>query len=364
MKRLQWKDIHYQLIEIDTAAPEAPRSHIMLIYTGGTLGMVRAKKDNTLVPFDFSQILDSIPELKLYNLKIDVVSFNQLIDSSNVQPAHWIALATLIEENYAQYDGFVIIHGTDTMAFSASALSFLLEGLNKPVIFTGAQLPIGDPRTDARENLISALEIASEKRQSKPKIREVAIYFNDLLLRGNRAKKVESNLFGAFESSNYPALASAGVSITYNETALMPYQHHTPLKVHKKMDSRIMVITLLPGMQQQFYEPIFYDKKVKGIILSTFGAGNSPTDKWIMKGIQKAIERGTLIYNVSQCLGGTVIQGRYETSKKLKEMGVISGWDITQEAAIVKMMYLLARYKTPKVQDLLAKPLRGEMSIF
>lgn len=334
----------------------------MLIYTGGTLGMAR-DSDNTLAPFDFNQILDRMPELRQYDLNISVVSFNSLIDSSNVQPAHWIALATLIEEFYEEFDGFVIIHGTDTMAYSASALSFLLEGLSKPVIFTGSQLPIGDPRTDARENLISSLEIAAEKEEGVPKVREVAIFFNATLLRGNRAKKTESNLFGAFESANYPALASSGVSITYNEASLMPYNPHQKLKVHRKMDPRIMVIHLFPGLRPEFFEPILYNEKLKGIILATYGAGNSPSEEWLLKALRTVVEQNRVVLNVSQCIGGTVRQGRYETGAKLQEIGVTSGMDLTIEAALTKMMFLFPLYHGKQLRLMLEKPLRGEMSI-
>lgn len=364
MKRLFYKQVHYKQIDINTAAPKAPGASILVIYTGGTLGMVNDPNGNGLVPFDFEQILQKIPEISRFEFQLRVISFNQLIDSANVTPAHWIALATLIEENYQQFNGFVIIHGTDTMAYSASALSFLLEDLNKPVIFTGAQLPIGAVRTDARENLITALEIAAARKDGRPVVSEVALYFNNQLLRGNRARKVESTHFGAFESRNYPPLAESGIRITYNNASLKPFQPFDTLTVYKKMDTRVSILKLFPGINKNMVEPILHIPNLRGLVLETYGSGNAPTDTWFLDLLKNAVERGIIIYNVSQCFGGTVSQGRYETSKMLQNVGVIGGADITTEAAMTKLMFLLANYHDPAdVKKRLGKSIRGELSI-
>ena len=363
MKRLYYKQVHYKTIDINTAAPKAPGSSILVIYTGGTLGMVYDKEGKSLVPFDFEQIIDKIPELSDFGFRLTVISFNQLIDSANVNPSHWVALAQLIEENYQEYNGFVIIHGTDTMAYSASALSFLLEDLNKPVIFTGAQLPIGAVRTDARENLITALEIAASRRDGRPVVTEVCILFNNQLLRGNRAKKVESAQFGAFESKNYPPLAESGIKIIYNNMVIKPFQPFSTLKVYKKMDTRVAILKLYPGMGQDVIDAILGLPSLKGVVMETYGSGNAPAENWFLESLRQAIERGVLIYNVSQCNGGTVVQGRYETSKTLLSLGVLSGGDITTEAAVTKLMFLLAHQDSlGDIKRNLTRAIRGEMS--
>lgn len=336
---------------------------ILLIYTGGTLGMVQDERTHALVPFDFEQILNQIPEIKKFDFNLTVTAFDQLIDSANVKPHHWIELATLIEVTYANYHGFVIIHGTDTMAYSASALSFLLEDLNKPVLFTGAQLPIGAVRTDARENLITALEIASSRKDGRPLIPEVGIFFNNKLLRGNRAKKVESAQFRAFESKNYPALATCGIRIDYDMNVIKPYQPYSRLKVYKKMDPHVGILKIFPGISPAFVEAICMLDGLKGLVLETYGSGNAETSPWFIDLLKKAIDRGTLIFNVSQCNGGRVMQGHYETSRRLQEIGVLSGGDITTEAAITKLMFLLANVEDRhEVQRLLGRSIRGEMN--
>ena len=363
MKRLFYKNIHYKTVTITTAGVDQTRASLLVIYTGGTLGMVYDEKAKHLIPFDFEQILDKIPELDRFGFNLTVISFNQLIDSANVTPAHWIALATLIEENYERYQGFVIIHGTDTMAHSASALSFLLENLNKPVIFTGAQLPIGAVRTDARENLITALEIAAAKREGRPIVPEVCIYFNNLLLRGNRSKKVESAQFGAFEAANYPSLADCGIRINYNSLVIKPYQPFGEFKVYKKLDHRVAILRLFPGIEPMQVNAILQMPDLKGIVLETYGSGNAPTAQWFIDALKRSIEDGILVLNVSQCNGGTVMQGRYETSKTLANVGVISGGDITTEAAITKMMFLLGNYTDDaEIGRNLGRAIRGEMS--
>jgi L-asparaginase len=338
-------------------------SSVMLIYTGGTLGMVFNEDAQTLVPFDFEQILSQIPEINKFNFNLTVTSFHKLIDSANVRPDHWIEMASLIEENYDNFHGFVIIHGTDTMAYSASALSYLLEDLNKPVIFTGAQLPIGAIRTDARENLITALEIAAARRDGRPVIPEVCIFFSNKLLRGNRAKKVESAQFRAFESKNYPALATCGIKIDYDFNVIKPFQPYSKLKVYKKMDSRVTILKLFPGISKEAIEAILTIEGLRGVVLETYGSGNAETSSWFIESLHKAIVSGIVIYNVSQCNGGTVMQGRYETSKHLQDIGVLSGRDLTTEAAITKLMFLLANQQNiSDAKRYLMRSIRGEMS--
>ncbi len=363
MKRIFYKNVHYKTVTIATRGEGVSRTSLLVIYTGGTLGMVFDEKERHLVPFDFEQILEKIPELNEFEFSLTVISFNQLIDSANVTPAHWVALATLIEENYHRFDGFVIIHGTDTMAHSASALSFLLENLNKPVIFTGAQLPIGAVRTDARENLISALEIASARKDGRPMVTEVCIVFNNKLLRGCRAKKVESAQFAAFDSANYPPLAECGTRIVFNPLVIKPYQPFSDLRVYKKMDTRVAILRLFPGIDENTVRAILQIPDLQGLVLETYGSGNAPTRSWFIQALQEGIERGLHVLNVSQCIGGTVLQGRYETSKALSQIGVIGGADITTEAAITKMMYLLANVEShAEVAKALGKSIRGEMT--
>lgn len=362
MKRLFYKQIHYKSIEINPNKTHSEEVSILVVYTGGTLGMSYGDR-HTLIPFDFEQIMDKMPELERFGYRITVIAFNQLIDSANVTPAHWIALANLITENYDKYHGFVILHGTDTMAYSASALSFLLEDLNKPVIFTGAQLPIGAVRTDARENFITALEIAGARREGRPLVPEVAIFFNNLLLRGNRAKKVESSQFGAFESRNYPPLAEAGIKINYNQVHIRPYQQFSKLKAFQKMDNRVAILKLFPGISIELVRTIVMLPNLRGLVLETYGSGNAPQDTWFLDNLKQATDRGVIIYNVSQCPGGTVMHGRYDTSKSLVDLGIVSGRDITSEAAVTKLMYLLAKEDNSEAVKLnLQRPIRGEMT--
>lgn len=351
---------NYKIVNINTATPRNPKAAVLIIYTGGTLGMAY-DEDGSLAPFNFSRIIDKIPSLREFNIHMTVISFPQLIDSANVRPEHWIDMAYIIHENYRRYDGFVIIHGTDTMAYSASALSFLLEGLNKPVIFTGAQLPIGSKRSDAHENFVTALEIASDIVNGIPIVPEVCIYFGNLLLRGNRSSKRQSIHFDAFESENYPVLAEAGVVIDYNISAIRPFQVDSNLVFHNELDPNVAILKLFPGISRRVVESVLQIPDLKGIVLETFGAGNAPTDAFMMDSLSDAVERELIILNISQCSGGRVIQGRYQTSRSLNNIGVVSGKDMTTEAAITKMMFLLAKEKDlNKVKELLPVPLCGE----
>lgn len=351
----------FKIINI-TDNPQSKQS-ILIIYTGGTFGMVY-DESGALIPFNFSSVLERIPELKSLGLNLTVISFPKPVDSSNVDARHWADMAYIIQSNYNQYDGFVILHGTDTMAYSASALSFMLEGLNKPVIFTGAQIPIGATRSDARENLITALEMAGKTENDEPIINEVCLYFNFVLLRGNRAQKIRSSTFGAFESENYPHLAESGVEIEYFKDKLLVHQHNNSLTYKTKFDSNVVVLKIFPNMTPDLVNGILNIRGLKGVVLESFGSGNTMNFNWFIQSLEEAINKGIIILNVSQCIGGSVLQGKYETSRKLLEIGVLSGYDITTEAALTKMMFLLGNQESQEaVKRMLTKPLRGEMTI-
>jgi L-asparaginase len=352
-----------KIIKIKTKADGENDVKVLVIYTGGTLGMVYEAKSDSLVPFDFAQIPDNLPEMSRLDFEISVLTFDKLLDSSNMNPSVWINLAEIIEENYPNFDSFVILHGTDTMAYSASAMSYLLEGLNKPVIFTGAQLPIGVARTDAKENFITALEIAASRSHNRATVSEVCIYFNSLLLRGNRARKHESVQFNAFESENYPVLAEAGIKIEYNKPYLKHYDSDAILKVHKALDENVVILKLFPGITERVVRNILEIKGLRGVVLETFGSGNAPTVEWFLKLMKEFVEKGIIIFNVSQCNGGRVTQGRYQTSQFMLEIGVVSGADMTTEASITKLMFALGQSSdNQEVKKILKHSISGEMS--
>jgi len=335
---------------------------ILLIYTGGTIGMVHDADTGAYIPFDFENLQAQIPELKQLNCKLEIISYEPSIDSSDMHPNIWVQLGETIEENYDKHDGFVILHGSDTMAYTASALSFILENLNKPVILTGSQLPSGVPRTDAKENLITAIEIAASTREGLPEIAEVAVYFEYQLYRGNRTHKVNAEHFEAFESVNYPPLAEAGVHIKFNRRYTQSVNDEA-LIVHKTFNPNIGVLKLFPGITETTVRSILSAPRTQGIILETFGSGNAPTNPWFIKALQEAIDKGILILNVSQCQGGSVDLGRYQTSKALKDMGILSAYDMTFEAALTKMMFVLEYSKdVDRRKQLLSRNLQGEMS--
>ncbi len=334
----------------------------MIIYTGGTFGMAYDSQ-GVLIPFDFSLILHHLPALRSLQLDLTVISFDYPIDSSNVEPSHWQMIGQIIFDHYHSQDGFVVLHGTDTMSFTASALSFMLQGLAKPVVFTGAQLPISEPRSDARENLITSLEIASAKKEGRAVVPEVCIYFDYELLRGNRSKKVESMHFDAFESENYPPLAKAGVSIDYNFSVIHQPSDKRELKLRTKFDTNISILKLFPGISQSSVKSILETNGLKAIVLETYGSGNAPSSPWLIQLFKESIETGLIILNISQCPGGMVVQGRYETSKWLKEIGVVSGGDMTTEAALTKLMILIGEQGVEKTKALIGKPIAGEITL-
>ncbi len=338
------------------------KTKILLIYTGGTIGMMKDYKSGALKAFNFAKLLKNIPELNQLDCDIESHSFDIPIDSSNISILNWVEIATTIENNYDGYDGFVILHGSDTMSYSASALSYMLENLTKPVIFTGSQLPIGDLRTDAKENLITSIQIAALREKGKAVIQEVGLYFEYKLYRGNRTTKINAEHFEAFASLNYPALAESGVFLKVHYEYLLRSNKIKKLVVHKKLDNNIAVLKLFPGFTENLLKSVLSTPNLKALILETYGAGNAPTDKWLINQLEIATKKGLHIVNVTQCSGGSVIMGQYETSEHLKNMQVINGKDITTEAAVTKLMYLLGSEVSPKLfKTIFETPLRGEM---
>lgn len=339
---------------------------ILLIYTGGTIGMKQDPDTLALKPFNFNQILEEVPELKKFGCKIDTLSFDPVIDSSDVQPEFWVKLATIIKENYSAYDGFVVLHGTDTMSFTASALSFMFENLAKPVVLTGSQLPIGMLRTDGKENLISSIEIASAADSNgNPMVPEVCIYFESQLYRGNRTTKYNAENFRAFRSANHPVLADVGIHIKYNP-ALIRYPENPgkELKVSEKLCTDVAVLKIFPGITPAVVDAILNMEGLKGVVLETFGSGNAPTADWFVNRIKDAVHRGIIVLNVSQCHAGKVDMDAYATGVALKKEGVISGFDSTTEAALTKMFFVLGQTNCKEeIKKLLESNLRGEITI-
>jgi L-asparaginase len=334
---------------------------ILIIYTGGTIGMVNNPLTGSLIPFDFEQIQQNVPELARLNYHLSVHSFDPILDSSNMDPIIWAELARIIEDTYNDYDGFVVLHGSDTMAYTASALSFMLKNLSKPVVLTGSQLPIGEIRTDAKENLITALEIVATKNNGVAMVPEVCIYFDYQLFRGNRSIKYNSEKFEAFQSPNYHILAEAGVNLSFynNYISELPKE---PLQVQSNFNANIGVLKLYPGITAQAVQAITRSA-VDAIVLETFGSGNTTTAQWFIDSLQAAIDQGKLIVDISQCQGGSVELGKYETSKKLQQMGIISGFDMTFEATVTKLMYLMGQNLTnTEIALLMEQSLRGELT--
>lgn len=337
---------------------------ILIIYTGGTIGMVHDSVTGSLVPIDFRHISDHVPELRKFGYDLHSISFDPVKDSSNIDPGVWVKIAEIIEEGYKDFDGFVILHGTDTMAYTASALSFMLENLAKPVILTGSQLPIGLLRTDGRENLITAIEIAAARENAMPEVPEVCIYFDNKLTRGNRTTKMSAEHFDAFYSPNYPPLAEVGLHLKYFNNLISHPSKNQKLIVHKQFDTNVAILKLFPGINRKLIQSVTKTEGLRGLIIETFGSGNAPTYQWFLDDLKHYIDDGGIILNVTQCHGGSVEMGLYETSRQMLAAGVVSGKDITSEASVTKLMHLLGRYPSgEKVVKSLNLSLSGEISI-
>jgi L-asparaginase len=336
---------------------------LLIIYTGGTIGMVLDPQNGSLVPIDFRHISDHVPELRKFGYDLHSISFDPVKDSSNIDPGVWIKMAEIIEDSYDDFDGFIILHGTDTMAYTASALSFMLQNLAKPVILTGSQLPIGLLRTDGRENLITAIEIAAARENGLPAVPEVCIFFDNKLTRGNRTTKMSAEHFDAFNSPNYHPLAEVGLHLRYFNELIRRQASGQKLIVHKGFDTNVAILKLFPGINRKLVNSITRTEGLRGLIIETFGSGNAPTYQWFLDDLKQFIDKGGIILNVTQCHGGSVEMGLYETSRQMLAAGVVSGKDITSEASVTKLMHLLGRYTMKeKVVESLKISLAGEIS--
>jgi L-asparaginase len=353
----------YRLIDLKHVTRTVPKASVLIIYTGGTVGMVH-DDEGALIALDFNQIIDRVPTLGILDINLSVISFPEPFDSSNVSIAEWQNIAGIIYDFYDKFDGFVVLHGTDTMAYTASALSFMLKNLNKPVIFTGAQLPVSAVRTDARANLVTALEIAAARRNGRPVVPEVCIYFDYQLMRGNRTFKKRSNQFAAFGCENYPILARVGISINYNDAVILPYRDDLKIELCARMSSYVFVLKLFPSLEEAYLRHVVNIPGLRGLIIESYGAGNAPTADWFLRCLREAVNKGIIVYNVSQIIGGMVTHGRYETSKYFDDIGIVSGGDITREAALTKMMFLLGNEEDPDtIRRKLSTPICGELTI-
>ncbi|MBP7105566.1 MAG: type I asparaginase [Fermentimonas sp.] len=341
------------------------RPSVLLIYTGGTIGMKKNSVTGALEAFNFDRLVSNVPELNQFHTLINTYQFDPPIDSSDMNPKLWAKLVKIINYNYDLYDGFVILHGTDTMSFTASALSFMLENLSKPVILTGSQLPIGQLRTDGKENLITSIEIAAAKHKNgTAMVPEVCIYFDERLLRGNRTTKMNAENFNAFNSFNYPHLGKAGININYDHTRILKPDLSKPLTPHFIYDTNVIVLSLFPGIQETIVRHVFSSPELKAIVMRTFGSGNAPQSEWLLECIKEATERGVVIVNISQCMSGSVEMSRYGNGLQLLEAGVVSGHDSTVESAVAKLMFLLGHFKDPSiVRYYMNQNLRGEITI-
>ena len=340
-------------------------SKILLIYTGGTIGMGKNAETGYLEPLDFNHLVSSMPEFQLIPADVHVRKFDPPIDSSDMDPMRWAELVGLIANNYADYDGFVILHGTDTMAYTASALSFMLENLTKPVILTGSQLPIGELRTDGKENMMTAIEIASMKdADGHPIVPEVCIFFNGRLLRGNRTTKINAEGFHAFDSFNHPHLCDVGINFTFHKHHILTPDYTRPMTPHLKLDPNVIVFSLFPGIQDAIVRHIVESPTLRGIVMRTFGSGNAPQAPWVLRLLDQAAHRGVNIINITQCHTGCVEMERYGAGFHLKLAHVVSGRDCTVEAAVTKLMYLQGRYENNEIiREKLEQSLAGEITV-
>ncbi|SFK31640.1 asparaginase [Proteiniphilum acetatigenes] len=341
-------------------------ANVLLMYTGGTIGMVENAETGALEPFNFSHLYSNMPEIKRLKFNVETYLFDPPIDSSDMSPSIWQQIVHVIEDHYDEYDGFVILHGTDTMAYTASVLSLMLDNLTKPVILTGSQLPIGKLRTDGKENLITALEIAADKKDAigRPIVPELCVYMQNLLMRGNRTTKINANNFSAFTSPNYPYLGEAGLNIRYNDQFILKPDYEKPVNFNYAMDPHVVILKLFPGISEAVVRAHLAIPGLKGVVLETYGTGNSPIDLWFIDLLHDAIEQGIVIVNVTQCLYGGVEMHRYENGQRLEKLGAVSGHDITTEAALAKLMVLFGEGKTPaEVKRLMSVSLRGELTV-